>query len=343
MGVLTLTLISLGSANATRLYPEYSPAAVGALITVLGAVFFSLATRFRSQARKRAAEFRWDRAYWKWVFILMVPSLLQGQLQQAALKRVGVGTMMTLVALGALALSTWRLVFPERGPGRRRHVVWFVIGLVGVVLLARPFTDGAESWGLVMACLVSAIGVSGTIVSGKLTELGDLTRVVELMGWSAACLVGVPVLVWTDDHWMTWRVLSTVALTSALFLVANLAYVRAYELARSDGLISTVQCLNPVVACLVGLLVGTGVAPNLYGWIGAGLVVLASAVAARILLQGSDHTGLPVKNGVWTEDRFDTGGNSPAWIAGLDTVIRVPDIWKTDEWLLWKDPPRLTA
>ncbi|GAA2404796.1 hypothetical protein GCM10010191_10660 [Actinomadura vinacea] len=333
----SLISASLAGAYVARLYPEQSPAAVGALITIHGAALFSLATLFQRQEKKRAAKVRWDRTYWKWAVILAVPALIQGQLNQEAQARVGVGTVMTITTLGAVGLATWRLVFPERGPCRRRHTVWFLVGLAGVVMLTGPFSDGVEPWGLVAAGVVSAFGVSDTIASAKLTELGDLTRVIELMRWASVFLVAIPVLIWTDGRWMTGQVLSTVLVTSVLIVAANKLGIHAFRLARSDGVISTVACLTPVVACLAGLLVGTGQAPGVYGWLGAGLVVSASAATLWILHVRSGHAGPPVvKDGVWKHRRFGADRNSDAWIAGPGSGIGLPSSFKAADWGVWK-------
>lgn len=261
---LSLILAATGAAFATRLYPEHSPAVVGALITILGAVLYSLATRLSpGGAKRKAPKARWNRHQWKWVLILLVPSIFQGQVHQAALESVNIGTLMTVVTLGALGLAAWRLLFSAHRSRVRWHALWFVIGVAGVILLTRPFTDGAEIVGLALAGVAAVIGVNATIASGRLTEMGALSRVVELNCWGAACLVGVPVLVWTDDHWVTGYVLSTVAVTSLLNMIANKLHVRAYELVQSDdGLMSSVKCLNPVLACLVGIAVGQAGRPG---------------------------------------------------------------------------------
>ncbi|MEV4008489.1 hypothetical protein [Actinomadura sp. NPDC049753] len=280
---------------------------------------------------------------------MVVPSTFQGQVHQAALERVSIGTLMTVMTLGALALATWRLFFSTHGSRRRWHVLWFVIGLAGVTMLTRPFTGGTGILGLALTGVAAVIGVNGTIASGKLTEMGLLSRVVELNCWAGACLVGVPVLVWTDDHWVTWYVLSTVVVTSLLNMIANKLHVRAFDLVQSDdGLISTVKCLNPVLACLVGVVVGTGGSPGLFGWIGAGLVVGASLAALRAFHRHGLHIGprtvnggvwkqpLPVTDPIWKPDGVwkwglpATGPNGGAW-NGRPSRIRLPSIWKPDD------------
>ncbi|MEV3925722.1 hypothetical protein [Actinomadura coerulea] len=336
---LSLTCISVGAAYAMRLYPEHSAAVVGALITIHGAVFYSLVTRFSpGRAKRRRAKARWNRHQWKWALILVVPSTFQGQVQQAALERVDVGTLMTVMTLGALGLATWRLVSSPHGSNRRLHALWFVIGLVGVAMLTRPFTGGIGSWGLVLAGVAAVMGVNATIVSAKLAEMGALPRVVEMNCWSGACLVGVPILVWTDEHWLTWSVLSTVAVTSLLNMTANKLHVRACELVRSDdGVISTVKCVNPVLACLVGVVVGTGGSPGLLGWIGAVLVVGVSLAAFRAFHRLGLHAGpQTVKGAPWKELLSETDLNGGAW-SGIPPVgIRLLSVWKPEDRGQWK-------
>lgn len=335
---LSLILVAAGAANATRLYPEHSPAPVGALITILGAVFYSLASRLPSgRARTPAARVRWGRPQWTWGLILIVPSALQGQVHQAALKGVGVGTFTAVLTLGLLGLSTWRLLSSAHGAGWGRHALWFVIGLVGVAMLTRPFTGGAEVWGLVLASVAAVMGVSGTVASGKLSDLGTLSRVVELNCWSGV-LVGVPVLVWTGDHWLTWQVLSTVAVTSLLNMTANMLGVSAWKLARSDdGLISTVNCLNPVLACLVGVIVGTGGPPGLYGWIGAVVLVGASLTTLRAFHRQSEHIGPQAAGeGVWKQRLPVPASNGEARSGIPPSGFRFPSTWKPDDSTRWK-------
>ena len=335
---LSLIFVSVGSAYATRLYPEYSPAPVGALITIFGAVFFSAVTRLSpGRPKRRAVKIRWSRRQWAWVLALVIPSLFQGQVHQAALESVDVGTLMTVMTLGALGLATWRLFF-SRGSHRRWHVIWFVIGLAGVTLLSRPFTGGTALAGLALAGVAAVIGVNGTIASGRLTEMGLLSRVVELNCWASACLVGMPVLIWTDDRWLTWYVLSTVLVTSLLNMIANKLHVRAYELVRSDdGLMSSVKCLNPVLACLVGVVVGSGGSPGLSGWIGAVLVVGASFTAFRAFHRLAGHVGpQTVKGAVWKELLPETDPNGGGWGGIPPTPIWVRSVWKPDDRGPWK-------
>ncbi|MEV0663988.1 hypothetical protein ACIBI3_16015 [Actinomadura luteofluorescens] len=336
---LSLICGSGGAAYATRLYPEHSPAAVGALITIFGAFFFSLATRLMPGREKRQpAKARWNRRKWKWVLVLLVPSIFQGQVQQAALKRVDVGTLMTVMTLGALGLATWRLVSAPQRSGRGLHVLWFLIGLVGVAMLARPFTGGTGTWGLLLVGLAAVIGVNGTIASGKLTELGLLSRVVELNCWAGACLVGVPILIWTDDRWLTVSVLSTVAVTSLLNMIGNQLHIRAFDLVQSDdGVISTVKCVNPVLACLVGVVIGTGGSPGLYGWIGAGLVVGASLAALRAFHRHGLHiVPQTVKGAPWKDLLPGTAPNGGAWGGIPPTDVWLRSVWKPDDQGPWK-------
>ncbi|MBB6396516.1 drug/metabolite transporter (DMT)-like permease [Actinomadura coerulea] len=266
------------------------------------------------------------------MLILLVPSIFQGQVHQAALESVNIGTLMTVVTLGALGLAAWRLLFSAHRSRVRWHALWFVIGVAGVILLTRPFTDGAEIVGLALAGVAAVIGVNATIASGRLTEMGALSRVVELNCWGAACLVGVPVLVWTDDHWVTGYVLSTVAVTSLLNMIANKLHVRAYELVQSDdGLMSSVKCLNPVLACLVGIAVGTGGSPGFSGWIGAVLVVGASFTAFRALHRLGDHSeSQTVKGAVWKELLPDIAPNGGAWSGIAPSRFQLPSVWKED-------------
>ncbi|NDU76671.1 hypothetical protein GWI34_29195 [Actinomadura sp. DSM 109109] len=331
---LSLILVSVGAAHATRLYPEHSPAAVGALITILGAVFFSLVTRLSpGRARRRATKGRWHRRQWVWVLALLIPSALQGQVQQAALERVDVGTFMTVMAFGALGLATWRLLTIPQGSSRRLHALWFVVGLIGVAMLTSPTAGGTGTWGLVLAGVAAVIGVNGTIASGKLTEMGLLSRVVEINCWTGACLVAVPVLIWTGDHWLTWSVLSTVAVTSLLNMVANKLHIRAFELARSDdGVMSAVKCVNPVLACLVGVAAGTGGPPGLAGWIGAGLVVGASLAALRAFHRHglrSLRTGPWIAKGpVWRDGGPGSDPNRGRWPGISPSEIWIRDVRK---------------
>ncbi|MES9604483.1 MULTISPECIES: hypothetical protein [Actinomadura] len=272
------------------------------------------------------------------MLILVVPSTFQGQVQQAALARVDVGTLMTVMTLGALGLATWRLVSSPHGSNRRLHALWFVIGLVGVAMLTRPFTGGIGSWGLALTGVAAVIGVNATIVSAKLAEMGALPRVVEMNCWSGACLVGAPILLWTDEHWMTWSVLSTVAVTSLLNMIANKLHVRACELVRSDdGLISTVKCVNPVLACLVGVVVGTGGSPGLLGWIGAGLVVGVSLAAFRAFHRlGLHAVAQTVKGAVWKEPPPEAAPNGGGWGGIPPSSVWLRSVWKPDDHGPWK-------
>jgi len=330
---LSLIIGLLGTACAARLYPEYSPVTVSALSSVLGAVFFSLTTPLWHKAREskeQTSETRWRWTHWKLAAFLL-PTLVQGQLYQTALKRVGIGKAVAITTLGLLCVSAWRLAFPSGGPARLRHAVWPLIALAGIVLLTQPFSGGSDAWGLAAAGATSVIGGVSLIVTGKLSSLGALPRAIRLQRWTAALFVGIPILALSDDHWFTGRALSTMALASTLLIVGAWVHIYAYELADSDGVIGTASSLKPVLALFVGLVV-VGQAPGLYGWIGSGLVVVASAAAVRLLSRANPR---PIKDGAW-KTRPGTGENNDgAWIPVHRAWTGGPRTWKQDE-AVWK-------
>ncbi|WP_433466097.1 EamA family transporter [Spirillospora sp. CA-128828] len=316
-----------GTTYATRLYPEYSTTTVSALNSVLGALFFGLTTPLWNRARKkRASKTPWSRKHWM-LALCLLPTLIQGQLYQPALERVGVGKVVAITTLGPLCVSAWRLVLPEGGPVRPRHVVWPLIAVGGIVFMTRPFSGGSDVLGLAAAGAVAVIGGVSLIVSGKLTDLGGYPRAVVLQRWSTALFVGTPILVLTGEHWMTWRALSTVAVSTALIIVGAWLHIYALDLSRSDGVIGTASSLKPVFALLVGLIVASQV-PGLYGWVGAGLVVLASIAAIRLLSREGGR--VDPADGAWKTHPGTGENNDSAWIPVRGAWSGGPRTWKQD-------------
>lgn len=279
---VSIILPIIGSTMLVHLYAHCAPAEVGALTSIFGAIFFTLMLAARQRGRAPPKSRGKLRAHWIMVATMILVSLPESQLTQIALNGVGVGALTAITTAGLLAITTWRLVF-DNGRVRPRHIIWLVIAIAGVILLVRPFHGhGASAGGMAAAVILSASGIVTLVIAVRLTKEDLLPQTIAMLRWASACVVGFPILALGDQRWMTAQVLVITAACAMLAVFSNWTAVAANRLARSDGLIASVDALSPVFAVLIGLIAGEE-APGPWEWIGAGLIVTASTITVWIL------------------------------------------------------------
>lgn len=275
--LVSVTLALTASQILVPLYGKCAPAEVGALFSMFGAVFFTVTVAWRKKFPLAPK----DRSHRLLVIIVILIYLPETQLKQIALNGAGIAALTAVTTAGLLAVTTWRLVF---GDGRTRpwHATWQVIALVGVVLLVQPFSGhGPSLGGIAAALLLSMIGIAGVVSAVKLAVLDLQPLTIALLRWTSL-LVALPILLFSDHRWMSGQVIAVTMASALIAVLSNWTAISANKLARSDGLLSSVGALTPVVAMLIGLIAGA-TAPDLYGWLGSCLVVAASATAIWIL------------------------------------------------------------
>jgi inner membrane transporter RhtA len=183
-----------------------------------------------------------------------------------ALARLPLGTAVSIEFLGPFALAV------VAGSGRR-HALYALGGLVGVVLLARP-GGGVTLLGALFAA-GAAVGWAGYTLASK--RLGSVTDGVDglALALCVAALLTVPFSV-PAVHELTWSLVGRLSAMSVLGVVVGFALellaLRRLEAAQVAVLLS----LNPAVAFAVGWL-ALGQHVHLTALVG-GLLVVAAGV-----------------------------------------------------------------
>lgn len=287
--IASMILSTLGSVMLVPLYKYSDPQEIGALTSIFGAIIFSLLMMVRRRERITPKPNRGKlRPHWPIIAIMLLAGMPTGQVNQMALNGAGVGVLTAVTTAGMLALTTWRLISAE-GRGRAWHAVWPMIGLGGIILLAQPFSGaGPSAGGMAAAVLLSGLDIALVVTSKKLAELDVLTQSTAIMRWLTVAVVALPILLSGDHRWMTGQVLTVTAASTLLMTLSNWVGIPAAKLAPSDGLIASVSAAGPVLAALIALIVGQE-APGLWGWLGAGLVVVASVIASWMLDRAKRH------------------------------------------------------
>jgi drug/metabolite transporter (DMT)-like permease len=196
----------------------------------------------------------------------------------AGLAGVLSGTTPLLTLLLAYAFGVGRLTVIR--------VIGLVVGLVGVMLLAAPWHDGARAVSLtgVLAALGAAACYAGSYVYARRLLTNRETEPLVLAAAQltvGACLIGVAIP-WLGRQQVTLSgtvVLSVVALG---VLSTGIAYVLNYRLIQDEGptAASMTNYLTPVVAVVLGVLfVDERLSWNLV--VGTAMVLLGVWIAER--------------------------------------------------------------
>lgn len=253
-GFVLLGALSIQSAAALAVGAFH---AIGALSTsgfrfLFG--FVILASLARPSLRRGTAG-------WRGIVAFGVAAAVMNVCFFQALQRLPLGTAVSIEFCGPFALAVLR------GRGAR-HVVGAVIGLAGVLLLARP-GGGLTAVGALFAAGAGVGWASYTLASRR---LGAVT---EGLGGLALAL-GVAALLTSPFsmaalHSLTWPLVGRLALMATGGVVVGFA-LELFALRRLDApYVAVLLSLNPAVAFLVG-------------WLWLGQHVEASALAGGLLV-----------------------------------------------------------
>jgi inner membrane transporter RhtA len=183
-----------------------------------------------------------------------------------AVARIPLGTAVSIEFLGPFTLA----VVAGRG---RRHAAYAVLGLVGVLLLARP-GGGITVVGALFA-LGAAVGwASYTLASRRLGAVTDGVEGLALALCVAAVLTG-PFLVPALGR-LTGVVLVRLVCMALLGVVIGFALDLAALRRLAPSHVAVLFCFNPAIAFCVGWLI-LGQHVGLPAWLG-GVCVVAAGV-----------------------------------------------------------------
>ncbi|MGN6612446.1 MAG: EamA family transporter [Angustibacter sp.] len=196
-------------------------------------------------------------------------------LAAVVLTGVAVGT---LVAIGSAPLFAGLI-------SRRVTARWAVataLAVVGLLLLVLGGGGARLTVGGTLLALGAGLSYATyTVATGRAVAGGAVPAVTTAVAFTVAAVVLLPALAVTDLHWL--------ATPSGLLMAVYLGLVPtalAYRLFAAGlrsvaaSVASTIALAEPVVAALLGVLV-LGERLSGLGWLGAALVLLALALAAR--------------------------------------------------------------
>lgn len=252
------TAIQSSAAIALPAFSAIGPAAASGFRFLLGATVLLVVARPSVR--------RFDRAAWLGVLAFGLAVAVMNLCFFQAVARLPLGTAVSIEFLGPFTLAV------VAGSGRR-HALYAAIGLVGVVLLARP-GGGVTALGALFALGAAAGWASYTLAS---QHLGSLTKGVDGLALAiavAAVLAGpfaVPAF-----HSLTWSLLARLAIVAVLGVVVGFA-LELVALRHLDAAhVAVLFSLNPAVAFVVGWLV-LGQHVSLSALLG-GLCVVAAGI-----------------------------------------------------------------
>ena len=310
--LISLILTLGGAAYATRLYTMTSPAITAALTVVLYTVIFTTLVRVlplpqdgghkKQEPKSWTQQLKgWEKNTWLLAAILIVAALAQAQVYNFAVSRNGIAPVTAMMAMGAIAVSCWRLAFPTRRLPRPQDVLWPLVATVGLLLVTQPFTGGADVLGL-----VAAVGCAFTVglflvVGGRLAKVSALALTQVMMNCAAAGL-SVLILVLTGTvggEWIDREVILMAVIASGTGAVGGYLQNVAFRLsarqvdAPAEDVLSSVEALSPVVALPTGMFVEvpSQEAAEPIKWIGA-IAMSVASIRTIVLLarrrQGAD-------------------------------------------------------
>lgn len=172
--------------------------------------------------------------------------------------------MQSLPLLVTLAAALW---FGETLGWRRLAAI--LVGLVGVLLILRPGTDAFDIWSV-----VALASVAGVVLRDLATRRFSRGVASTTIAFYAAVAVTVTALAFSLGE--GWRMPSALQIAllvlSGLFLAFGYITVVATMRVGEIGFVAPFRYVSLIVAIVLGLLV-FGDWPDLWTWIGSGLVV----------------------------------------------------------------------
>lgn len=234
----------------------------------------------------------WLRLSWSGLLLLLVVRPRPGQFSRAALltgvslglttaaismtfmaavARLPLGTASALEFLGPLAVAV--------AHGRGVHRLWAALAAVGVVLLTRPWSGGADPVGVAFA-LTAAVGWAAYIlltrrVGDQVEGIAGLAISMPVAGLAATLVVGPSVPLGMTPGLLVAGLGLALLLPVVPFTLELLALRRL-----TTAAFGTLMSLEPAIALVIGL-VALGQVPSPLAGLGVGFVVAAGVGAER--------------------------------------------------------------
>jgi inner membrane transporter RhtA len=250
--------IQSGAAIAVGVFHPIGAASASGFRFALGAVVLVVAVRPRLKGRTRES--------WLGIVAFGLAAACMNLCFFQALARLPLGTAVSIEFLGPFVLAV------VAGSGRR-HALYALGGLTGVVLLARP-GGGVTLVGALFAAGAAVGWASYTLASKR---LGSVTEGVGGLGLAlcVATLLTLPFSV-PAVHELTWSLLGRLTAMSVLGVVVGFA-LELLALRRLEASeVAVLLSLNPAVAFAVGWL-ALGQHVHLTALLG-GLLVVAAGI-----------------------------------------------------------------
>ncbi len=246
--------------SVTMTLPLYQTIGMRGLIAALGLGLLVLVTR--------AYRFRLNRRDGKLILLRSLADVAATIFFLEALLRMPLANLSAILqALPLLITLAAALVYGDRIGWRRMTAI--LVGLVGVLIIIRPGTEGFDRWALLgvasVLCVVvrdlSVRPIQGQLPSA-LVALGAAVAV-TLMGWTGAAFQGVQAV----TSWEAAKVLG-----AGLFLIVG--YLTSVMAMRHGdiGMVAPFRYTSLIWAIVLGLLV-FGDLPDIWTLIGATIVV----------------------------------------------------------------------
>jgi drug/metabolite transporter (DMT)-like permease len=246
--------------SVTTTLPLYQTIGLRGLIAALGLGLLVLVTR--------AYRFRLNRRDGQLILLRSLADVAATIFFLEALLRMPLANLSAILqALPLLITLAAALVYGDRIGWRRMTAI--LVGLVGVLIIIRPGTEGFDRWALLGVASVLCVVVRDLAVRpiqgqlpSALVALGAAVAV-TLMGWTGAAFQGVqPVTSWEAAK----------VLGAGLFLIVG--YLTSVMAMREGdiGLVAPFRYTSLIWAIVLGLLV-FGDLPDIWTLIGATIVV----------------------------------------------------------------------
>lgn len=159
---------------------------------------------------------------------------------------------------------------------RARRWTATAIGFAGVLVILRPGFQEL-TWLMALPIVAAAFQALSIITVKKLSRTEPATAIVFFMNLLLTPLSLVPALfVW---QWPSWWALGLVVLIGFVGVFSHIAFTRAYEIADASAMLPFDYTKLPFVALFAYVLYGE--VPDLWTWIGAGIIAVSSLYIAH--------------------------------------------------------------
>ncbi|MBC9944117.1 EamA family transporter [Leucobacter sp. cx-328] len=260
-----MAMIQLGNALSVHLIAGVGPAGASWMRMMFGAVFLLLIARPNLRLVRKAD-----------VPLLIALGVVTGYMTAAflaAVERLPLGTAVAIEFLGPLTVAG---VMSKR----RSALVWPALALVGVVLLAEPWSGSADLVGIGFALLSGVCWglyiVLTQRVGDRFSGISGLAITIPIAA-IATMPVGLPQVVMGD---LTWQLILLAAGVSLLAPVISFGLEMLALKRMTPTAFGTLMAIEPGIGVVIGFLV-LAQAPVLMQVLGILLVVIAGAAAQR--------------------------------------------------------------